>query len=158
MRVFLVKFLFLDPKVYQSISILFPDAFLRRAGFRPGYNFSYFGSKRRTDARGGGPAGPPWTSLRGGHPEFFQPSPGGRGGLLKRDPSTIAPPPPAQPRVATATQHPPCAQRRGMDHGPPRRPLSRTRPRLPGHGPPRSPRRSTGLCLSSRHPLRPELP
>ena len=96
--------------------------------------------------------------LWGGHPEFFQPSPGGRGGLLKRDPSTIAPPPPAQPRVATATQHPPCAQRRGMDHGPPRRPLSRTRPRLPGHGPPRSPRRSTGLCLSSRHPLRPELP
>lgn len=36
LRVFLVKFLFLDPKVYQSISILFPDAFLRRAGFRPG--------------------------------------------------------------------------------------------------------------------------
>ena len=130
---------------------------LPQKGWVPAGYFSYFGSKRRTAALGGGPAGPPWTSLGEGSLNFFHHPPEASAAYWSGTPPPSAPPP-APPRVATATQHPPCAERRGMDHGPPRRPLSRTRPRLPGHGPPWSPRRSTGLCLSSRHPLRPELP
>lgn len=157
LTVFLVS-LFSLTRRYKSISILFPDASLgmvwvssQRRGETPGSRqacFCWVITPLTLDQREGPqPKRSNWSSVDvfGGILFFFPSHP-------KRPPRLAEAGPPG---VATATQHPQSPKRWGMDHGPQRRPLSRTRPRLPGCCPPGLPRPPPASCLSSRPPPSP---